>query len=236
MSTEGWVCFYRKMEEWEWYKVPHMLHLFFHLIVKANHKDGKWQGIQVNRGQLVTGRKSLSGATGISEQTVRTCLVRLEKTGEITQKSTNKYSVITICKYDDYQKGTTPVNQQLTNNQPATNQQLTTNNNVNNETKVNIVEKPTRQNIPFLEIVSYLNEKTGKNYKPTTNATKAHIKARWNEGFTLSDFKKVIETKSREWSSDPKMLQYLRPQTIFGTNFEAYLNNSKQTDEYGRPI
>ena len=120
MATDGWVCFYRKIEEWEWYKTPHMLHLFFHLIVKANHKDGKWQGMEVMRGQLITGRKSLSSETGISEQTIRTCLKRLEHSSEIVQKSTSKFSVKTILNYNECQTKEKPANQQPTSNQLAT--------------------------------------------------------------------------------------------------------------------
>ena len=133
---EGWVCFHRKIAEWEWYTKPGMFHLFSHLVIMANHKDGSWQGIPIKRGQYLTGRKSLSKATGMTEQSIRTCLKRLESTGEISQKSTNRFSVITICKYEDYQDVKKEANQQSTSNQPATNQQLTTNNNVNNENKV----------------------------------------------------------------------------------------------------
>ena len=77
---------------------------------------------------------------------------------------------------------------------------------------------------PYQEIVEYLNEKTGSQYKHTTQATRNGIKARYNEGFKLDDFKRVIDIKTRQWLYDTKMKQYLRPQTLFGTKFEAYLN------------
>jgi biotin operon repressor len=84
----------------------------------------------VERGQIVTGRKKLKAATGISEQTIRTCLQRLQDTGAITIKSTKQYTLITICNYADYQdydpNNQPTINQQPTNNQPTTNQQLTT--------------------------------------------------------------------------------------------------------------
>lgn len=73
-------------------------------------------------------------------------------------------------------------------------------------------------------IVEYLNEKTGKNYKHNTAKTKACIKARLNEGFTLEDFKQVIDNKVRDWGRDSKMEAYLRPETLFGNKFEGYLN------------
>jgi len=89
---QGWVKNYRKIIDWEWYKIPEMAHLFNHLILRANHLDSKWQGVEIKRGQLITGRNKLHFETGISEQKIRTCLKRLAKSGEIYIKSTKKYS------------------------------------------------------------------------------------------------------------------------------------------------
>ena len=127
---DTWIKLYRKFTEWEWFNVSEMVHLFIYLLINANNSENEWRGVKVKRGQLITGRKILHEKTGISEQTLRTCLKRLENTKEITIQSTNLYSIITICKYNDYQpeklNANQPTNQQLTNDQPATNQQLTT--------------------------------------------------------------------------------------------------------------
>ena len=127
---EGWLKLHRKFLEWEWFYIDEMVKLFIFLLLSANYEDKKWQGIEIKKGQFITGRKSLSESTKISEQTIRTCLERLKLTNEITIESTSKYSIITICKYNDYQiiKNATnqQTNQQLTSDQPATNQQLTT--------------------------------------------------------------------------------------------------------------
>jgi len=85
-----------------------------------------------------------------------------------------------------------------------------------------------QEKIPYKEIVDYLNEKTGSEFRSTTKATQRLIKSRWKEGFTLDDFKKVIDIKTKEWRGEPDMVQYLRPQTLFGTKFEAYLNEEKK--------
>lgn len=130
---QGYIKLFRKLQQWEWYTDSTTLHLFIHLIIGANHKPKQWQGIEILRGQFIAGRKSLSEQTGISEQSIRTALNNLKATHEITVKSTNKYSVITICNYDTYQNCNIETNQQLTNNQPATNQQLTTTNNDKND-------------------------------------------------------------------------------------------------------
>ena len=81
-----------------------------------------------------------------------------------------------------------------------------------------------KQDIPYKEIVNYLNQRTGSQYKSTTNKTQKLIKARWNEGFRLEDFETVIDKKCVEWMGDEEMEKYLRPPTLFGTKFESYLN------------
>ena len=79
-------------------------------------------------------------------------------------------------------------------------------------------------NIPYREIIDFLNFRVGSNYRSTTRKTKDLIKARFNEGFTIDDFKIVIDKKAMEWINDNKMKVYLRPETLFGTKFESYLN------------
>ncbi len=78
-------------------------------------------------------------------------------------------------------------------------------------------------------IVEYLNEKTGKSFKANTSATQKHIKARLAEGFTVEDFKKVIDNQCAKWKGN-NWDQYLRPSTLFGTKFENYLNSGVKTN------
>jgi len=77
---------------------------------------------------------------------------------------------------------------------------------------------------PFEEIINYLNAQTGKQYKINSKKTKELITARMNEGFTVDDFKSVIDNQTVKWKNDAKMCEYLRPETLFGTKFESYLN------------
>lgn len=85
------------------------------------------------------------------------------------------------------------------------------------------------RDIPYVEIINYLNDAADKKYRPTTKKTKDCIKARWNEGFRLEDFKNVIDIKTAEWKNDPKMNKFLRPETLFGNKFEGYLNQTDTT-------
>lgn len=96
------------------------------------------------------------------------------------------------------------------------------------------VEEEKRSNSVSKETVSsildYLNEKTGRKYKATSKATVKHINARFAEGYTEEDFKKVIDNKTAEWLHNPKMQAYLRPDTLFGTKFDSYLNQQIVAD------
>ena len=97
----------------------------------------------------------------------------------------------------------------------------TTNNNI-------LSGNPTASRIPYKEIVDYLNEKTGKNFKHKTAKTRKFIEARWNQDFRLDDFKKVIDVKTDEWLNTDSD-KYLRPETLFGTKFEGYLNQKTKS-------
>ena len=90
--------------------------------------------------------------------------------------------------------------------------------------KDNMSSSDEHDRIPYSEIVEYLNGKTNSQYRPTAKKTKNLIKARWNDGFILDDFKKVIDVKTADWLNNSKMNKYLRPETLFGTRFESYLN------------
>lgn len=130
----GWLKLFYRFKEWEWYSDTNMVRLFIHLLLSANYRPLKWRGIEIPRGSLVTSRAALASETTLSEQEVRTCLKRLISTNEITSKATNKYTIITICKFDIYQAEQIEQseainqqdNQQATSTQPTNNHQLTT--------------------------------------------------------------------------------------------------------------
>lgn len=86
---------------------------------------------------------------------------------------------------------------------------------------------------PYAEVISYLNSKADTAFKDSSKDTRRHIKARCDDGFTLDDFKKVIDNKVAEWKGTD-MSAYLRPATLFGTKFEGYLNQKKYRTEAPR--
>lgn len=84
--------------------------------------------------------------------------------------------------------------------------------------------------IPYASILDYLNEKANTAYRATSKATQQLIKARFSEGFTEHDFYKVIDNKTTTWLNTD-FAKYLRPQTLFGTKFEGYLNERVKGNE-----
>jgi uncharacterized phage protein (TIGR02220 family) len=87
-------------------------------------------------------------------------------------------------------------------------------------------KKSTETSYPnevYEEIVNFLNEATGKNYKNNSVINRKFITQRLNDGFTIEDFKQVIAVKSTNWLGG-KMEQFLRPETLFSNKFESYLN------------
>lgn len=79
------------------------------------------------------------------------------------------------------------------------------------------------------EVLRYLNERTGRSFRLTTEAHLRPIAARLDEGYKMSDFAKVIDHKVHEWGDDPKMRGYLRPQTLFApSKFDGYLQAARE--------
>ena len=115
---KGFVRFWRSFIDWEWFTEVNTCHLFQYCILRANHSDTEWRGIKVKKGSFITSYESLAVATGLSVQNVRTSIENLKKTNEITFKSTNKYSIMTVNNYDFYQDINKQNNNQITNNQP----------------------------------------------------------------------------------------------------------------------
>ncbi len=132
MEDDTWISIHRKFKDWQWYRNINVKTLFLHLLLKANFKDNYWRDILIKRGQILTSIEHLSQETGLTVQQTRTALGKLKLTGEITIKTTSKYSLINIEKYDFYQsnnkKITNGVTSKVTNNQQANDEKLTTNN------------------------------------------------------------------------------------------------------------
>ena len=129
---DWWIKLHRKLLEWEWYDDINTKVLFIHLILKANHKPWKWRWQEIKIWETLTWRIKLSKETWLTEQQIRTSLNKLKSTNEITIKSTNKNSIITINKWNDYQQNNQQTTKTATNNQQTSNHKQECNNKKNN--------------------------------------------------------------------------------------------------------
>lgn len=133
----------RRILEWEWYKDLNTCRLFFHLLLRANWKDGRFQGMEIPRGSLVTSYNNLAAETGLSVKNVRTALKHLETTGEVAVNRHPKFSVVTIKNYNLYQSDGI-----VTGSQPASNRQATGKQVATIEEVKKVRSKESNNNIP----------------------------------------------------------------------------------------
>lgn len=122
MLENGYIRVYRSLLVWEWYRDINTCRLFLHLLLTANYRPEQWKGIEIQRGQRVVTLLKLTEETGLTEREVRTAMEHLKATGEVTSRSTPKYTVLTIKNYDRYQGETYE-----TTDERQTSDKLTTN-------------------------------------------------------------------------------------------------------------
>ena len=184
MEQQGWIQLYRKFIEWEWYTDTNTKSLFIHCLLKANHKDGKWKGKEVKRGQFITSYGNLAKETGLSVQNVRTSIKNLKLTGELTSESTSKLTKITVCNYATYNNlkdlDNKQTNNQLTSCQHTANILLTTNNNDNNKKNNKKIEDPT----------AYSN--FCQSYPKPFNFNCPYTRSAFHEAVTIADGEDII--------------------------------------------
>lgn len=228
----GYIKIYRQIREhWLWDE-PQKLKWWIDIIMLANYKDNKMligKKLKViKRGSFHTSELKLASRWGVTRKTVSSFLTLLEKDKMIVTKRTAIGTTIEVLNYNEYQD--------FSSDNGTTND---TANDPTNDTSEDTTDDPLpikekkekKKDILSVspeakEIINYLNAICGKSYKPSTPKTKTLISARLKEGFTVEDFKKVIATKYQEWGNDEKMKKYLRPETLFGTKFEGYLNQA----------
>lgn len=161
---------------------------------KAGFDKTKWYSIDEERLDELMSRRCAQ-----NEQTM--CSKRADGTAQNEQTNTRYYTETTTDK-DIYSSASAEQSKS----------KIQKNSSINTEPPI------------YKNVINYLNEKLGAKYKPNSAINKRLIDARAKEGYSLDDFKQVIDNKCATWAHDPKMSKYLRPQTLFGTKFESYLN------------
>ncbi len=225
-QNNGWFKLHRCLISKPLFDNPKLLKVFVWCLAKATHKQHK---VMVGRieeylqpGQFVTGRQAAAQELKLPQSTTWDYLKLLERNETIHIKSNNKYSVISVINWAEYQH-----EQEVTDNKRTTDgQQMDTNKNGNNGDN----------KIPYAAIVEILNKEAGTKYRSTTKKTRDLIKARWNEDFREADFTTVIKKKTIKWKGNPEYEIYLRPETLFGPKFEGYLNEPWPKKEPGNYV
>ena len=248
-----------RASEFEWLDSPNICYCFFRLLLMANYKDSRWQGIDVKRGQLLTGRKALSVELNLTEKEVRTCLEKLKKSGYIDQQTTNRYTIITICNYDIWQDCTNtmrptngqPCGQQTANKRPTNGQQTATReiNKENKEKEIN-KEKEKKVKRKIFDVradLSYVNadyypiwiewldykDKIKKQYKTDVGAKKQYTHlVKLSNGDTNKAKAIVDQSIMREYEGLFDVKGYKSP--AMSIDERAKKNGFPYKDEFGR--
>jgi uncharacterized phage protein (TIGR02220 family) len=230
---KGWIPVHRQLQEhWLWADKPFSKgQAWIDMLMLANHDDNKFllgnELVEVKTGSFITSELKLMERWGWGKAKTRAFLDLLQKDGMITKISDRKKTTIIVENYSVYALCETTAKPQTDRKQTTNRPQADTNNNYNNDNndkQINI----------YTVVVDYLNEKAGTSYRATTKKTKEVIHARLAEGFTVEDFKTVIDKKCSEWIGT-EFEQYLRPATLFGTKFESYLNAKVVTKKQNKP-
>jgi len=219
-----------------WFGDDHLARdLFIHLLLKARNNDMefpehyKGKPFLLKRGQVIFGQNEYGRKLRCSPIGAYKALKRLEKVlSRVISKPTPDYTIITILNFDDI-VGMEYAKEQAGNKQVIS--ELYAGNTNKTVETVEIVEIVNHKyNGQFEKIVSHLNDKAKTKYRHETLKTRTLITARLDEKFTLEDFEIVIDKKCKEWIGTEHE-KFIRPETLFGTKFEGYLNQHIVTKE-----
>lgn len=167
--------------------------------------------VKCKRGQFPTGRNHAEEETGISASTCGRILEWLADRKYIKmEKVDNQYSMVTVCNYGFFQD------------------------------QLNLVERPKNSlrvsAEDITEVIEYLNKKSGKSFRTTTESIRDQIKARMRDGFSVEDCKIAIDWCVGKWLNDPKMKQFVRVSTIFTKGkFPDYVANGENQKKQSAP-
>lgn len=220
MMDGNYILLLRKLLDWEWYSDVNTARVFIHMLLRANWKDGNFQGQKIERGSYVSSIAKLALETNLSEREVRTAIKHLKSTGEVTSKSTNKYTVFTVNNYNLYQPSDRQNDKQVTNSRQADDKQVTTIEKGNKGIK----EKNNKYTCAFEEFWKSYPRKADKG-----NAYKAFA-ARVNAGYAEDDLIKACKNYADVCTRERTEQKYIKHAKTFlsaNTPFLDYLEREE---------
>lgn len=211
----------RSILEWGWYSDIETCRVFIHFLLKANWKDANFRGVEIKRGSFVSSVHNLSLETGLSERKVRTAILHLKTTGEVTSKSYPKFTVFTIKNYDLYQMSDKQNDKQVTSNRQASDKQVTT---IEEGKKGRREESNNKYMCAFEELWGAYPRK-----KEKAKAYKCY-QARLSDGFSEDELMLAVKRYAQECKAKNTEEQYVKLAATFlgpNTPFVDYLGDYK---------
>ncbi len=204
INNQGYIKLYRSLINWEWYTDSNTKSVFIHCLLKANYEDKKWQGIHIERGSFVTSIRTLAQELKLTNQNVRTSINKLKNSGEINTQPTNKFTVIKIVNYNNYQGFTTlEIKNKNSQTNKLTNEQLITNTQPTHKvTTTKEVNKERNKEVNNREII-YMENSNTKEYEDHSIKTQ-DIKNKV-DNITKIDYEVVVEHYNQVCKNLPKV-------------------------------
>lgn len=238
MNNNGWIKIHRKIMDNCIYKDAHLLHLFIHCLLKANHKANKFlfndKEMIIERGQFITGRLQLAEDLNVNSSLVYRKLKILENLKIVNIKSNNKFSLVTVLKYNTYQDLITTNEQQIeqpANNQRTTNEQQANTNkkdkNDNKEKKIKIIDSA---NIPLVNLKNNIQNNTEYTTEELFEYIWQEYPKRDGKKSSLRNFNATIKNENDFLDLCKSVNNYLHTDTVrkgYIKNGSTFFNNWK---------
>jgi len=206
--NNGFITLHRKILEWQWYEDANVMRVFLHLLLTANHKDKKWKGTTIKRGQLATSYDSISVKLGLTSRQVRTAISKLKNSGECVTRRSGLFLLVSIVKYDDYQNNRVEeVTRSVTSKSRGSHEEVTRmsiNNNDNNDNNVNNDNNIRTMDIKVLKDAYVKNERL---VKAISTNYKMEIPALFKR---LDDFNQYLEMTGKFEMIETEYNKYFR--------------------------
>jgi hypothetical protein len=186
----GWIQLHKSLIDWEWYDDANTMRVFIHCCLRANYEDKEWRGATIKRGTFITSVMTLSKELKLSESKIRLSIKKLKTTNEITIKTTNKFTTVTICNYDTYntwkkendKQDNEQHDNQTTIKQQSNNNQTTTDKKDNNNKKKKIDIK----HLNFCEAyLSQLKDSADNGFIPVRPKSTRFDSKEWTDSIRL---------------------------------------------------
>ena len=205
---KGYIKIHRKFRDWEWYSEPVVKDVFLHLLITASWEDNRYKGHEIKAGQTIITVSGLASELGVSARQVRTAIEKLESTGEITRKTTNRFTVVTVENWSLYQADYDDDGKQMANKSQTDGKQMANKSQTDGKRTLYKEYKKTRiqeNNNSARTRVSH-GDGVSKFVKPTLQEVKAYCMERKNDvdperfiDFYESNGWMVGKNKMKDW-------------------------------------